>query len=58
MNRWKMRGLAVLAVISLAIVGCQEQGTTDESLETLPSMDLTMPSDGGMESMEAMPSGS
>lgn len=59
MNRWKMRGVAVLAVLSLAIVGCQEQGVDDlESLDALPSLDMTMPSHGGMESMDAMPSGS
>ena len=44
MNRWKMRGIAALAVLSLAIAGCQNQGT-DESLDTLPSVDTTLPSD-------------
>lgn len=51
MNRWKMRGVAALAVISLAIAGCQNQGVDDavESLDTLPSMDMTLPSDGSMD---------
>ena len=44
MNRWKMRGIAALAVLSLAIAGCQNQGT-DESLDSLPSVDTTLPSD-------------
>ena len=47
MNRWRMRGVAALAVISLAIAGCQNQGA-DESLETLPSLDESM----GHESMD------
>jgi hypothetical protein len=42
MDRWKMRGLAALAVLSLAIAGCQNQGT-DESLDTLPSIDSAVP---------------
>lgn len=51
MNRWKMRGVAALAVISLAIAGCQNQGVDDaaESLDTLPSMDTSVPG----ESMDA-----
>lgn len=51
MNRWRMRGVAALAVISLAIAGCQNQGVDDavESLDTLPSMDMTLPSDGSMD---------
>jgi len=48
MNRWKMRGVAALAVISLAIAGCQNQGA-DESLDTLPSIDTVVPG----ESMDA-----
>lgn len=48
MNRWKMRGVAALAVISLAIAGCQNQGV-DESLDTLPSIDTDLPG----ESMDA-----
>jgi len=44
MNRWKMRGVAALAVISLAIAGCQNQGA-DESLDTLPSLDAGAPSE-------------
>ena len=53
MNRWKMRGVAALAVISLAIAGCQNQGT-DESLDTLPSIDTGVPgeSSGAHESMD------
>ncbi len=59
MNQWTLRGVAALAVLSLALVGCQDQGADDlESLDTLPSMDMTMPTDGATESMEAMPSGS
>ncbi len=42
MNRWKMRGVAALAVLSLAIAGCQNQGT-DQSLDTLPSVDTGVP---------------
>ena len=44
MNRWKMRGIAALAVLSLAIAGCQNQGT-DQSLDALPSVDTGLPSD-------------
>jgi hypothetical protein len=44
MNRWKMRGVAALAVISLAVAGCQNQGA-DESLDTLPSIDTGAPSE-------------
>ena len=53
MNRWKMRGVAALAVLSLAIAGCQNQGT-DESLDTLPSVDTGVPSEsaGTHESMD------
>ena len=53
MNRWKMRGVAALAVLSLAIAGCQNQGT-DESLDTLPSVDTGVPSEsaGTDESMD------
>lgn len=43
MNRWKMRGVAALAVISLAIAGCQNEGA-DPSLDTLPSIDTGIPS--------------
>ena len=51
MNRWKMRGVAALAVISLAIAGCQNQGVDDavESLDALPSVDTSVPG----ESMDA-----
>ena len=53
MNRWKLRGVAALAVISLAIAGCQDQGA-DESLDTLPSVDTSVPdaSSGATESMD------
>jgi hypothetical protein len=44
MNRWKMRGIAALAVVSLAVAGCQNQGA-DESLDTLPSIDTGAPSE-------------
>ena len=52
MNRWKMRGVAALAVISLAIAGCQNEGA-DQSLDTLPSIDSGVPSESmDMESMD------
>jgi hypothetical protein len=52
MDRWKMRGVAALAVLSLAIAGCQNQGT-DESLDTLPSVDSAVPGESmDMESMD------
>ena len=45
MNRLTKGALAALAAMSIAVVGCQEQGADDlESLDTLPSMDMTMPS--------------
>lgn len=48
MNRLTKGALAALAAMSIAVVGCQEQGTDDldglESLDTQPSMDMTMPS--------------
>jgi hypothetical protein len=58
MKRLTKGALAALAAMSIAIVGCQEQGTEDlESLDTLPSMDMTLPSQSadGMtdESMDA-----
>jgi hypothetical protein len=61
MNRWKMRGVAALAVISLAIAGCQNQGVDDvESLDALPSMDTSVPSEsmdaGESHDMDASPS--
>ena len=52
MNRWRMRGVAALAVISLAIAGCQNQGA-DESLDTLPSIDTGVPGES-METHESM----
>jgi len=58
MNRWKMRGLAALAIASLAMAGCQNQGT-DGSVDALPSLDQTVPSmsdDMTHESMETSPS--
>jgi hypothetical protein len=53
MNRWKLRGVAALAVLGLAIAGCQNQGT-DQSLDTLPSVDTGIPSEsaGTHESMD------
>ena len=61
MNRLTKGALAALAAMSIAIVGCQEQGTEDlESLDTLPSMDMTMPSQSADDmtdgSMDAEPS--
>jgi uncharacterized lipoprotein NlpE involved in copper resistance len=63
MNRFKKGAVVALAVTSLAIVGCQNQGGDDavESIDTAPSMDMTSPSDGATESMgtestEASPS--
>jgi hypothetical protein len=45
MNSWKMRGVAALAVLSLAIAGCQNQGGgNDASIDTAPSVDVTAPS--------------
>jgi hypothetical protein len=55
MNRWRMRGVAALAVISLAIAGCQNQGA-DESLDTLPSLDTSVPESMDMGSPSAEPS--
>jgi hypothetical protein len=51
MNRWRMRGIAALAVISLAIAGCQNEGA-DESVDTLPSLDTSVPESMGTESMD------
>ena len=44
MNRWKMRGAAAMAVLALAIAGCQQETTdpADDGL-TSPSMDMSMP---------------
>lgn len=69
MNRLTKGGLAALAAVSIAVVGCQQQGVDDlESLDSMPSMDMTLPSqsaddmtDGSMDmtpSDEASPSGS
>ena len=57
MNRWKMRGVAALAVLSLAIAGCQNQGSdaSVDALDSSPSMDMTAPSGGSMD-MESSPS--
>ena len=50
MKTWKLRGLVTaLAVLSLAIAGCQDTGTT-ESLDTLPSVGTESM---GLESMDA-----
>jgi hypothetical protein len=46
-----MRGVAALAVISLAIAGCQNQGA-DDSVDTLPSLDTSVPESMDMESMD------
>ena len=60
MNRLKMGAITALAVVSLAAVGCQNQGTDTESIEDAiesmaPSMDMTMPSgsDGADSSTDA-----
>ena len=65
MNRFSRRGAAALAILTLAIAGCQNQGSGDsvDSLESIdassPSMDMTMPSGSDMdESAEPSPSGS
>jgi outer membrane lipoprotein-sorting protein len=65
MNRLKMGAITALAVISLAALGCQNQGADTESIEDaveslMPSMDMTMPSgsDDMDASMEPSPSGS
>lgn len=59
MNRLTKGALAALATLSIAVVGCQEQGV-DESLDTLPSMDMTLPSQSADDmtdgSMDAAPS--
>jgi hypothetical protein len=36
---WKLRGAAALAVLSLAIAGCQDTGAP-ESLDALPSISI------------------
>jgi hypothetical protein len=61
MNRLTKGAVAALAAMSIAIVGCQEQGTDDlESLDSLPSMDTTLPSQSADDmtdgSMDAAPS--
>jgi hypothetical protein len=68
MNRWSLRGAAALAILSLAIAGCQNQGS--ESID-VPSVDASIDASIGTESMgtdgsmdmsspseEASPSGS
>jgi hypothetical protein len=56
MNRFRTGAITALAVISLAVVGCQNQGADTESIEgvlesMVPSMDMTMPS--GSDDMDA-----
>ena len=64
MNRFSLRGAAALAILTLAIAGCQNQGSGDsvDSLESIdassPSMDMTMPSGSGAGSEEPSPSDS
>jgi hypothetical protein len=61
MNRLTKGALTALAALSIAVVGCQEQGADDlENLDTLPSMDMTLPSqsadgmtDGSMDADES-----
>lgn len=57
MNRWKKRGVAALAVLSIAIAGCQNQGSdaSVDEIDTEPSMDMAAPSGGSMD-MGASPS--
>jgi hypothetical protein len=44
MNRLTKGALAALAAMSIAVVGCQEQGVDGlESFDTLPSMDMMLP---------------
>jgi hypothetical protein len=54
MNRWSLRGAAALAVLSLAVAGCQNQGS--ESVE-LPSVDASIDASIGTESMGTDASG-
>lgn len=64
MNRFSLRGAAALAILTLAIAGCQNQGSGDsvDSLESIdassPSMDMTMPSGSDAGSDEPSPSDS
>jgi hypothetical protein len=67
MKRFSLRGAAALAILTLAIAGCQNGGSGDGSVDSLesidassPSMDMTMPSgsDMNMGSEEPSPSGS
>lgn len=51
MNRWSLRGAAALAVLSLAVAGCQNQGA--ESLDAVQSVDASMDASLGTESMGA-----
>jgi hypothetical protein len=55
MNRWRLRGVAALALITLAMAGCQNQGA-DESLDTLPSLDSSGHESMDMSSPSAEPS--
>jgi hypothetical protein len=55
MNRWSLRGAAALAVLSLAIAGCQNQGS--ESVDALPSVDASIDASIGTESMGTDASG-
>lgn len=44
MNRWTLRGAAVLAALTLAIAGCDQQQTDPlDDLDTSPTMDVTTP---------------
>lgn len=59
MNRLTKGALAALAAMSIAVVGCQEQGA-DGSMDALPSMNVTVPSQSADDtthgSMDASPS--
>ena len=61
MNRLTKGAVVALAAMSIAAVGCQQQGTEDlESLDSLPSMDMPLPSQSADDmtdgSMDAAPS--
>ena len=45
MNRWKMRGAAALAVMSLTVAACDQQ-PNDITDDVTPSPDMTQPTPG------------
>lgn len=57
MNRMTKGALTALAVLSIGVAACQNQGTTTPSIDTEPSIDIAAPSDGGTGgSMDMSPS--